>query len=94
VIEQTPWARNNYLRLAAQRTDLILVRHTAVDRYALDPSSRSEGLDYVIDLLCQLTSWGKDKCLARAWGLRHRQAMQKRKNERSRLSSSSLRETD
>jgi hypothetical protein len=64
MIEETPRACYDNLRLSTEIRDLTTVRHTAVNSYALDARTRSERLNYVINLLCKLSSRSEDESLS------------------------------
>jgi hypothetical protein len=63
MIEQTTWARDDDLWLPTKLRYLTTVRHTAVDRDALQTGARSELLNHIVYLLSELTGWSEDERL-------------------------------
>jgi hypothetical protein len=93
MVKQPPWAGDDDLWLSTKLRYLATVRHTAVDRNALQSRARSERFNDVIDLLGELTCWSEYERLG-ALLLRATELLKDRKNERGRLSRSCLRESD
>jgi hypothetical protein len=93
MVQETAWARYDDLWATTKVRHLTSMRHTAVNRYALNARTRSELLDTVVNLLSKLTSRSENERLAPLF-LASRELLQDRQYERRGLSSTSLRETD
>jgi hypothetical protein len=61
VVHQTTGACHDNLRNGPERSDLITVRYATVNSRALDATTGGKRLNYVVNLLRELTGWRKHK---------------------------------
>jgi hypothetical protein len=60
VIHQSSWTRHDYLHIRSKLRYLITVRYTTIHRDRANTGSTRERLDYIINLLRQLTGRRQD----------------------------------